>query len=245
MIVNKAWLFKYAPWIILFFIVGSFLAYKNLEKEHNMPPPFVYLIPENFFGPVFVLFDQPDGVDLTQDPLGMAVTVPENGLIKLKAKTQASVPSNNNKQNIYWIKINSSGQRETFIVAGPTYRNEQGVLTEYYADKNSKTLAFPVVDGKPAFHYFTESQKNERMIFANGGCKQQRFKPEAEGLKNSPACGKFLVLSPNELLKEPYWIWHDLDIEYDSIADLENDLNEVLKKKKMGMGLFDSSAVQK
>ena len=45
-------------------------------------------------GPVFVFFGQPDGVEPIPDPLGHAVKVPENGLIKLRASVEEAIPSN-------------------------------------------------------------------------------------------------------------------------------------------------------
>ena len=54
-------------------------------------------------------------------------------------------------------------------------------------------------------------------IFNEDGCKYPRFIPKKESdLKRLPG-GKFLVLSPNEVMKMPYWLWDRLDGEDTSI----------------------------
>ncbi len=203
-------------------------------KELTMPPPLVYLIPEDYFGPVFVFFGQPDGVDLIPDPLGHAVKVPKNGLIKLRASVDDAIPSNEGatKQVLFWVAVSKDGSRRNFMVAGPVEKNEAGELTRYFADENARTLAFPVKSDQPKFYFFTDAKKNERMIFDEKGCKYQRFISKEENDLKRRTCGKFLVMSPNEVIKKPYWIWDRLDGEYTSIQELEKDLNEVVLKKK-------------
>lgn len=226
-------LFNY-KWVGLLLVAALAYGAHHIYKEYTMPPPLVYLIPEDYFGPVFVFFGQSDGVELIPDPLGHAVKVPENGLVKLRATVEEAIPSNEGatKQVLFWVAVSEEGRRRNFMVAGPVERNEEGKLTRYFADENSKTLAFPVKEGQPKFYFFTEAKNNERMIFDEGGCKYQRFIPKQESDSKRLPCGKFLVLSPNEVTKKPYWIWDRLDGEYTSIQELEKDLNEVVEKKK-------------
>ena len=221
-------------WIAILLIAGIAFGAYRIYKEYTMPPPLVYLIPEDYFGPVFVFFGQPDGVELIPDPLGHAVKVPENGLVKLRASVDEAIPSNEGatKQVLFWVAVSKEGHRRIFMVSGPTQKNEEGVFLRQYADSNSKTLRFPIKENAPPFYYFTEAQKNERMIFHHGGCKHQGFIPEKENRSKEPDCGRFLVLSPNDTLKEPHWIWDRLGGEYTSIQELEKDLNEVVEKKK-------------
>ena len=226
-------LLKY-KWIGLLLLAASAYGAYHIYKEYTMPPPLVYLIPEDYFGPVFVFFGQPEGVELIPDPLGHAVKVPENGLIKLRASVDEAIPSNEGatKQVLFWVAVSKDGHRRIFMVSGPTQRNEEGVFIRQYADSSSKTLRFPIKDDGPDFDYFTETQKNERMIFHHGSCKHQRFISAQERDAKRPSCGKFLVMSPSDILKEPNWIWDHLDGEYTSIQELEKDLNEVVEKKK-------------
>lgn len=226
-------LLKY-KWIGLLLVAALAYATHAIYKEYTMPPPLVYLIPEDYFGPVFVFFGQADGVELIPDPLGHAVKVPENGLVKLRARSDEAVPSKKGatKRGLFWMKVSKDGNRRIFIVVGPIEKNKAGGQSRYFADENSKTLVFPLEEGQPDFHFFTEAKKNERMIFDHGGCKHQGFIPEQESQSNEPSCGKFLVMSPNEAMKIPYWIWDRLGGKYTSIQELEKDLNEVVEKKK-------------
>lgn len=233
-------LFNY-KWVGLLLVAVLAYGAHHIYKEYTMPPPLVYLIPEDYFGPVFVFFGQPDGVELMPDPLGHAVRVPVNGLVKLRASVDEAIPSNEGatKQVLFWVAVSNEGRRRNFMVAGPIEKNEAGELVRYFADANSKTLVFPLKEGQPDFYFFTEAQKKERMIFEHGGCKHQGFISENESKSKEPECGKFLVMSPNELQmlpnefgRMPYWIWHDLSGEYKSIQELEKDLNEVVVKKK-------------
>ena len=227
-------LFKY-QWIGLILVVALAYGGHHIYKKYSTPSPLVYLIPEDYMGPVFVFFSQQDGVGLIPDPPGHAVKVPKNGLVKLRASVDEAIPSNKGetKQVLFWVAISKGGIRRNFVVSvGETGRNEKGEVVGYYADSNLRMQTFLVNDDLPPFHYFTEAQKNERMIFNEGGCRYQRFIPKQESdLKRLP-CGKFLVMSSNELLKKSNWIWDHLDGEYTSIQELEKDLNEVIEKKK-------------
>lgn len=225
-------LFSY-KWVGLLLIAALAYGAHHIYKEYTMPPPLVYLIPEDYFGPVFVFFGQPDGVELIPDPLGHAVRVPENGLVKLRATVSEAIPSNEGetKQVLFWVAVSKDGDRRIYMVSGPTQKNEEGVFVRQYADPTSRTLVFPIKENEPPFYYFSDTQKKERMIFEHGGCKQQRFIPEKDSDVKRVSCGKFLVLSPNEQIKKPYWIWHDLGKNYTSIQELEKDLNKVMRLK--------------
>ena len=51
-------LLKY-KWIGLLLLAASAYGAHHIYKEYTMPPPLVYLIPEDYFGPVFVFFGSP------------------------------------------------------------------------------------------------------------------------------------------------------------------------------------------
>ena len=109
-------LFNY-KWIGLLLVVALAYGSHYIYKELTMPPPLVYLIPEDYVGPVFVFFDQPDGVELMPDPLGHAVKVPENGLVKLRATVEEAIPSNEGatKQVLFWVAVSKEGRRRNFV----------------------------------------------------------------------------------------------------------------------------------
>lgn len=216
--------------LILFSVFLLALGLLKLYKTATMPPPFVYLVPENYFGPVFVFFGQKDGVDMQPDRLGQAVTVPENGLIKLKLDVDAVISRGDNKQNIYWVKVAKDGSRKNMLVNQKGYQDKDGEYFDVYHDEHGQPQTYPLKD-QPVFYYFSAEQKKREMVFYHGGCRHQQFKEDDDKTVNSPHCGKFLIMSPNKLLEKPRFLWSDLDHQYDSIAELEKDLDDVAKRK--------------
>jgi hypothetical protein len=91
------------------------------SKGNSMNKPLVYLIPEENIGPVFVFFGQSDGLDSLPDPLGNAVIVPANGVIKLKASATALIKNNvslmTDEQRNYVIELLSATKR---VIEGTT-----------------------------------------------------------------------------------------------------------------------------
>jgi hypothetical protein len=67
-----------------------------------MPRPLVYLVPVNYRGPIFVLFGQEHGIETQPDPLGRAVTIPENGIVLLRGKVDEIIAEDSEgNRNIY------------------------------------------------------------------------------------------------------------------------------------------------
>lgn len=215
-------------------LLSAALGSYKLYKELTMPPPLVYLIPEDFFGPVFVFFGQSDGVEPQPDPLGHAVKVPENGVVKIRAKVADTIPFGGDVRPIYWVKISADGSRSLYIARlSNTSRNDNGDLLGYYVDKDSKMNSYVITDNQKPYFYLTDAQKAERLITGDGGCAHQEFRQQKSGPIQQ--CGKFLVISPNEDANLPAWLWDDLDGEYTSIEALEADMNKVMEKKKRWM----------
>ena len=197
-----------------------------------LPPPLVFLIPDTYFGPVFFFFGQPDGVDLQPDPLGNAVRVPENGVVKLKARAKDVVTrSTKDYRSEYMISVAKDGTRKVMILNGNTYRDENGEMMDFYHDENSRLHKFPANNPKDSFYYFTEAQKNERMVFGHDGCAHQ-FGDDNDPPEKAIACGKFLVVSPNQFLTLPKFMWDDLQHAYESIQQFVDEANaRVLQKR--------------
>ena len=108
---------KFSPYLILLiiFIVLIFNSFPK-KKLEIISKSLVYLIPEDYFGPVFVFFGQKDGVELLPDPLGHSVSVPENGVIKIKEDVDSALPKQNPAyQNVYWVSVSKSGARKKMI----------------------------------------------------------------------------------------------------------------------------------
>lgn len=204
-----------------------------------MPPPLVYLLPDDFYGPVFALFGQPDGVDPQPDPLGRAVRVPENGLVRIRPSFDDVVSTADDARPFIMVKVAQDGMRKVLFIQGNDQQDNNGDwMSVYINDQGTIYRHLNFADAhKPSFYYFSESQKKESMVFRATGCAYQIFGPDPEKSPTQP-CGKFLILTPNMMLsfglkeEPPYWMWQDLDGYYRSVADLEKDLNDVVKKKK-------------
>ena len=220
-----------------------------------MPPVFVYLLPENFIGAVYVFFDQKDGVVPQPDPLGQAVHVPENGVVKLSGNLDDLMRSGRfNKRSEAMVMLDKNGGRRILRISLGTYRNYDGNFEEGYVDGDDKFHQFPVPPNPKAvdpraeekFYYLSASEMNERMVFEKDGCRHQAFVPNPEKIRSGeadgdkvgvPSCGKFLIASPKEFLEMPDWLWADpSNFLYESIADFETQANARLIQTKAFYG---------
>lgn len=228
---KRHWIWSIAPTLLLALVWSGY----EIKKENNMPPPLVFLIPSNYFGPVFFLFGQIDGVDVQPDPLGQAVTIPANGILKVKAPVEKVMGrSKEGYRATYMIAAAPNGNRQILKVFAGSQRNEDGSFSDTYFDENTKVKQYPsaVSAGKQPFYYLSEKEKNELMVFGHGGCAHQEFTPKDDPNAKSPACGKFLVLTPNQYLKKPDFLWEEFAHRFSSIDALVKQANEALAEKK-------------
>lgn len=220
-----------ASLLLLPLLWGGYRIYKDI----TMPPPLVFLIPEGYFGPVFFLFGQPDGVDVQPDPLGNAVTIPANGILKIKARSKDVMGSSREGYRAIWmISVSKTGQRKVLKMHGGANQDEKGNWSTFYFDENTVLHQWPTASqvGKPQFYYFTERERNEPMVFAHDGCKDQGFVPPNDANAVAPACGKFLLVSPNQYLNLPDFMWEEFAHPFYSIGDLILQADEALVQKK-------------
>lgn len=221
--------FKY---LISFILIVIFISYSSIKNKGSEMLPLVYLIPEDYFGPVFVLFGQKDGVEMMPDPLGQAVLVPENGIIKIKKHVDSILEEKKPKyQNMYWISVSKDGIRKNMIINENTMKDADWKSYEVYYDENG--IAHKNFTGNKKFHYFSEKQKTQNMIFGHGGCGQNNFMSENDSTGEPPACGMFLVISPNAYMNLPKWMWGGAHHHYPSVQKLVEESDERLKKKKL------------
>lgn len=223
-------------WLVLLLLACSIYGLNHIYKEITMPPPLVYLIPEDYFGPVFVFFGQKDGVDLQPDPLGMAVTVPENGVVKIKASVDDVLPEpSEGHRNLYWVAVAKTGTRRILKVSAKAIQDFEGRWFNIYYDEqglpHKHQAEFQIGERHP-FYYFSEKERDENMIFGHGGCKHQNFTAKDEINDESPSCGKFLVISPNVYLTMPRWLWENTGRQYTSIGEFIEEANRRLLQKK-------------
>jgi hypothetical protein len=128
--------------LVICLLIGLAIVIKLINYGKDaMKPPVVFLIPEQFIGPVFVVFDQEDGQELKTDPLGVSLTVPENGLIKVKASKNEVLTRgmNYDKRNVYWVTITKDGQRINMPYSGGGGHDyEKRVNWSWYIDTNNQ-----------------------------------------------------------------------------------------------------------
>lgn len=159
-------------------LAGLVIAIKLIHfGKDAMKPPVVFLIPENFIGPVFVVFDQKNGQDLKADPLGVSLTVPENGLIKVKASKSETLTKgiNYTKRNVYWITLTKDGQRLNMpYQGGGGYDYDQRVSWSWYIDTHNqaKQMVFdpklyPKTNDSEMYHLTKDQVKLKTAYFWN------------------------------------------------------------------------------
>lgn len=231
-----AWFKRRWIWVLLVLvgIASAWGGYQISKKEKTMPPPLVFLIPAEYFGPVFFFFGQPDGVDVRPDPLGQAVTIPVNGVLKIKRSFDDLVPSFNDakKPPLFWVSLDKQGNRKLLKYNSGSWQDTDGKWFDSYLDENSKLNKFPAIDGKHPYYYYGESVRDELMVFENTGCAHQEFTAKDDPKAKAPACGKFLVLSPNQYLKKPDFLWEEFAHRFSSIDALTQQANEAVVEKK-------------
>jgi hypothetical protein len=135
--------------------------------------------------------------------------------------------NNSGVQNIYWVRVSKTGARKIIKIVSNLQRDNEGNFFSLYYDEQGKGHKFPMDENSKPFYYFSEQERNEKMIFAHEGCNNQRFIPRNNANMEPPDCGKFLVMSPNEFLVKPNWIWRDLQHPYLSIDQLAQELDEI------------------
>lgn len=140
---KKNFLILFICLLVSFLAITKFIPYWT----DTMKPAVVFLVPEQFIGPVFVVFDQEDGQDLKSDPLGVSIVVPENGLIKVKASKREVLTRgmNYDKRNVYWITLTKDGKRTNMPYQGGGGRDyDQEVDWSWHIDtnNNSKQVIF-------------------------------------------------------------------------------------------------------
>jgi hypothetical protein len=241
----------FKTWLLIgllpvWFIAVSYGAYRLYKEMTTMPPPLVFLIPADYFGPVFFFFDQPDGVDVQPDPLGNAVNVPENGVVKIKARiSEVMGNSKEGYRATYVVSIDKAGKRKILkLTVGAQQDESNGSKFTGYIDESLKLQKFPYDSETlkvPGYYLFPKETWDERMIFRQDSCKHQNFtnvpmpgpgEPPVRKNDPSPVCGKLLVITPNEFDKLPKWMWQEAQREFDSIESFVEEANERVKMKK-------------
>ncbi len=235
---------------IISLLVATIVVIKLVSwGKDAMKPAVVFLIPENFIGPVFVVFDQADGQDLKMDPLGMSLTVPENGLIKVKASRREVLTKSMNYtyRNVYWITLTKDGQRINMpYQGGGGYDYDQRVNWSWYIDSNNQAKQmifdpklYPKTNDLDVYH-LTREQVKLKTAYAWNICDAYIWKNIDE---YESYMGDFESLGKE---KGEYWDCMQFNISYPKLNDdklsYENFLGDYslpeLEKKLNGVQTF-------
>jgi hypothetical protein len=226
---NRRYLLLLLPLLALCY--GGYIKY----KEITMPPPLVFLIPDEYFGPVFFLFGQPDGVDVQRDPLGNAVRVPENGIVKLKDRSGHLVgESSESHRAVYMVSVSKTGERKILKESIGQQQNDDGSWWAGYIDENGKVNKFPfdrATKKVPSVFLFPVSTRDEKMVLQHDICANQFREPDDPPEKVT-ACGKFLVVSPNQFVNSPDFMWDKLQHNFYSVSQLVDEANVTASEKR-------------
>ena len=161
--------------LLICLLVGLIITTKLIYYwKDAMKPAVVFLVPEAFIGPVFVVFSQANGQDLKLDPLGVSLTVPENGLIKVKASRNEVLTKSMNftKRNVYWITVNNAGQRSNMPYQGGGGRDyDKEVDWTWYIDTQNQAKQM-IFDEKlypktndAEFYFLTKAQAKLKTVY--------------------------------------------------------------------------------
>lgn len=231
---------------LLAFAVAVVFAAKTLltrYSERNMKT-LMYLIPDEYFGPVVMVFDQADGIVFEPDPLhpddAVIVRVPENGIIKIKDKEPPGGAFKNNKLKQYghastlMFSVDREGRRKLLPrVWGSYFENDVKDRKKYdvlvYTDSKGEEHHRRVGE----FPAGTLAEKMEKAIgdqigiLEHSSCQFRGFYPgeqRPEGMV-TPRCGEFFVGRLSLYEKYPKWMFLDFS-EESSYKNPGKTLNE-------------------
>lgn len=233
------WITKRRFFLILLVPLLIAIGYASYMKyKESTMPPLVFLIPDDYFGPVFFLFGQPDGVELQKDPLGNAVRVPVNGIVKLKEPMSNVVASSSGQPGgrrvIYMVSVSPSNDRKILKYDVGVRQDDDGTWWTGYFDEDARlhrvSFDHTTLKQPPVFLY-PESTRNEKFIFQDDTCAHQF------GELNGPAekvvaCGKFLVATPNQLVGLPDFMWREFEHPFTSIGQLVEQADAAMSEKR-------------
>jgi nuclear transport factor 2 (NTF2) superfamily protein len=222
----------------LLLVVLCYCGYREY-KTITMPPPLVILIPDTYFGPVFFLFGQPDGVALERDPLGNAVHVPRNGIVKIKDRVEnalrsTSVWNSDEQRGLYMVSISASGSRKILKIDMGIQQDDDGSWWTGYLDETWTFHKIPFnhdTETRSSVFLLPESIRSEQLVMAQDTCTHQ-FGDYDDPKEKVTACGKFLVASPIQYEKMPNFMWEQLQHHFASVGQLVDEANTTAIEKR-------------
>lgn len=201
-----------------------------------MPPAFVYLIPEDFVGPVFTLFGQPDGVEMKPDPLGHAVAVPADGIIKIRApRLEVMGVTVEGYRATWFIAVSASGERRDIPTLTNVYRDD-GIFWQGIIDEKTDMQKYAIGERTTGtFDHLPKKFLKRRMIASRRNCKF-RF-DNADGNDKNTHCDQFEVMSPEEIIR----VNHLMDSTGTYVQSVADFLERARELNKQTTALLTSS----
>ncbi|MGY0653091.1 hypothetical protein ACW7GZ_14780 [Luteimonas sp. A537] len=222
--------------VIRFFTVSALLlaaawAAYRIYQDDATPPPFVYLIPDDYFGPIVTFFGQPGGIEMKPDPLGRAVDVPDSGLIRIRAERQDVMGiSGKDYRATYFVSIAPDGSRKIMKVLTDVYR-EKGVWWQGVIDEGANMTRYDIGEAtKGNFEHLPEYLRDEHMVAARQGCRFRFVNADEESQK--AGCDEFVVISPDKDMEIGNWLWGDFGSYFESLDAFTEHVRNIQHKKQ-------------
>ncbi|WP_244135198.1 MULTISPECIES: hypothetical protein [Burkholderia] len=253
---NKPGRFSRARYVLLALCIAVAVAAAWPGFGRGSRMPLIFLIPSDYVGPVVALFDQKDGIDLVHASDGYEVSVPANGIVKVKGHPTFERGGGYPYSSIVFLLVDRDGRRHPL-------REAINPWQEYDKDDNAHWLVgirdaqgnlrkIPLSNaGGFVFDDFSEAEKSEKMVLWHDTCQDRVFSPDYPAYQagektarelNIPPCGEFVVGSVNHVRAWPEWMFlrgkgkqEKLGIRnpaYRSVQQLVDEANERNAKKK-------------
>ena len=236
--------------VLLCVLFATYQAY-TLIRDKNMKT-LVYLIPEEFFGGVNVVFNQPDGLPLEDDPLqpnaAYVIRVPENGVVTIRDKPnfKAGKTPQYGTETFVFMSVNQRGQRtqlprmiESYLEYDETIKNRVFFLNYIDAKGMPQTKRigeFPSkLDDVGMMQTITG---NQRIVYGHGSRIGLGFFKRADyplqpgeyeddlpkGVSPTP-CGGFWVGTPEQSAKSAALLMAEVDAKNNAWNALQNEVD--------------------
>ncbi len=242
------------PIPILLAIVLAIAIGFGVDRIRRMP--LIYVIPEDYAGPVVALFDQPDGVAPLRTKDGLEVRVPENGILRIKGNPALGHSAAFPNSTVVFELARRDGRREVLSEAINPWQDYDEHDNPHWKiairSAQGGLRVFALSDRKDGFSFddLPAADTNRPMVFWHESCEDRVFGPDSNayfaGEKTAeelhvPPCGEFVVGIFSQMRRWPEWMYlrgkgkqTKLGINnpsYDSIRELIDEANARVARK--------------
>jgi len=211
--------------------------------------PFVYIIPEDYFGPVVTLFDQPDGITPKLGPEGNEVRVPHNGIIKIKTAGRFDQSEKYPGRSVLFFVEKKDGSKQLLPETLSPWQDFDAPNRPWLVGlrgTDGKIHSFPIREGF-TFDPLPKEYHDKTIILWHEPCQDRVFSLQwpayyagektAEEL-DIPQCGEFAVGTITQVKNWPDWMHlrgrarSEENRAYVSIDELVKEADDRAIKKK-------------